>query len=396
MAALLLAIAACGERTDSRLPGAPGALRATTGNARVSLSFDAPALRGQSGISTFVATCTASGETLSGRAAASPVLVAGMTNGLRYACTVSASNSAGTGAPSGAVEVTPRAAQANSLASTYRSARWAPGISVTFPSECSMTIWPGARPNHAVDALYLAPPLPGAAAAKALARTAVSGMPLVVTEYRGDGAQAPISFNVCPAKASTTTATNAGVIGIMISGASLYKAAEIVGHRASALKDNASYRFKNQAGKSDVAHFIDNCNGHPTPANAGNSYHYHGLSPCVTAQVDKENGPSHLIGVALDGFPIYGDRDIDGKPVALSQLDACNGITSPTPEFPQGVYHYVLPFAVKEHNASMRCYSGDLSRKELAIADSSGFCYAPQALGPTNSTEKMAMGKTAK
>ena len=56
-----------------------------------------------------------------------------------------------------------------------------------------MTIWPGARPNHAVDAFYLAPPLLGAAAAKVLARTVVSGMPLVVTEYRGDGVQTPIT-----------------------------------------------------------------------------------------------------------------------------------------------------------------------------------------------------------
>ncbi len=104
----------------------------------------------------------------------------------------------------------------------------------------------------------------------------------------------------------------------MISGASLYKAAEIVGHRASALKNNASYRFTSPSGESGTAHFIDNCNGHPTPANAGNSYHYHGLSPCVTAQVDEQGGPSHLIGVALDGFPIYGDRDIDGRPAGFA------------------------------------------------------------------------------
>ena len=27
--------------------------------------------------------------------------------------------------------------------------------------------------------------------------------------------------------------------------------------------------------------------------------------------------------------------------ITASQLDACNGITSPTPEFPDGIYHYV-------------------------------------------------------
>lgn len=351
-------------------------MRATAGHASASLAFSAPALRGQSGISTFVATCKAPGETLSGRSGASPVRVPGMTNGLRYSCTVSASNSAGTGEPSRAVQVTPIASKANSLASAYRSAKWAAGMSVTFPGGCSMTIWPGTRPNHAVDAVYLAPPLSGSAAAKVVAKTAVSGMPLVVTDYQGDGAQAPISFNICPSVASTTTATNAGVIGVMISGVSLYKAAEVVGHRASALKDNASYRFKNQLGKNGTAHFIDNCNGHPTPVSAGNSYHYHGLSLCVTAQVDEEGGPSHLIGVALDGFPIYGDRDIDGKPVALGRLDACNGINSATPEFPQGIYHYVLPAGTKEHNSSMRCYAGTVPFKELSAAQAIGFCYA--------------------
>jgi hypothetical protein len=382
-ATLLLALAACGERAGSRLPGAPGAVRATAGNASASIVFTAPALLGQSDTSSFVATCKAPGESLSGRTGGSPVLVSGMTNGLRYNCTVSASNSAGTGQPSSAVEVTPRASQTNSLASAYRSAKWASAMSVTFPSECSMTVWSGARPNHAVDAFYLAPPLPGSAGAKGkvVARTAVSGMPLVITDYRGDGAQTPISFNICPSLAATSTATNAGTIGILISGASLYKAAEIVGHRASALKDNVSYRFRNRPGESETAHFIDKCNGHPTPANAGNSYHYHGLSPCVTAQVDEQGGPSHLIGVALDGFPIYGDRDIDGKPVALSRLDTCNGITSATPEFPQGIYHYVLPANTKEHNSSMRCYAGSVPWKELASAQASGFCYSAASVG---------------
>ena len=55
-----------------------------------------------------------------------------------------------------------------------------------------------------------------------------------------------------------------------------------------------------------------------------------------------------------------------------------------------------LSSGVKEHNASMRCYGGDISRKELAIADAGGFCYAPQVSGSTNSTGKMAMGETTK
>jgi len=176
----------------------------------------------------------------------------------------------------------------------------------------------------------------------------------------------------------------------------LYGAAEISGHRATTLNDNVSFAFKGRSGDLIVARFIDHCNGHPTPTYAGNSYHYHGLSACVTSLVDQESGPSHLIGVALDGFPIYGDKDMNGQTIAPERLDACNGITSPTPEFPQGVYHYVLPSGVKAHNASLRCYGGNISRKVLTIADAGGLCYAPQASGSNSANGKMRMGALAK
>lgn len=198
-------------------------------------------------------------------------------------------------------------------------------------------------------------------------------------------------FNICPTKAQTPTAVNAGSIGVLISGSVLYGAAEIEGHRATTLNDNAFHTFRSREGQTITASFIDQCNGHPTPNNAGNSYHYHALSECVTSKVDHESGPSHLIGVALDGFPIYGDKDLSGKTIRPDLLAACNGINSPTPEFPQGVYHYVLPSNVTQHNASMRCYSGNLSRKALAIANASGFCYAPRTESIKNFAEKMDM-----
>ena len=380
------------------LPWAPSNISASPGNASAVITFTAPVYAGRSAISTYVANCTAAGETLSARGEASPLKVVGLANGVRYACVVHASNAAGTGSNSGAVAATPRPDTAHSLASGYQQAAWSPDMSVTFPSACTMTVWPSARPSHAVDGYYLTPlatgKKPGSASSNNV--TKLSGLPLEVTPFQGPGAQVPMQFNICPSKSPVSTAVNAGAIGVLISGSVLFGAAEIAGHRATTLKDNASYAFKGRAGKTITAHFIDRCNGHPTPTYAGNSYHYHGLSSCVTALVDHENGPSHLIGVALDGFPIYGDKDMNGQTIAPASLDACNGITSPTPEFPQGVYHYVLPSGVKEHNASPRCYSGDISRKELAIADASGFCYAPQAPGQNNATEKMTMGVFSK
>ena len=74
---------------------------------------------------------------------------------------------------------------------------------------------------------------------------------------------------------------------------------------------------------------------------------------------------SNIIGFALDGFPIYGpvgylqegldlkstimrssytgELDINGNPTYISgsgDLDDCNGLDGPTPEFPNGIYHY--------------------------------------------------------
>jgi hypothetical protein len=49
-----------------------------------------------------------------------------------------------------------------------------------------------------------------------------------------------------------------------------------------------------------------------------------------------------------------------GKLIKPSQLDACNGIYSPTPEFPNGIYHYVL-LDKKTDQSSLRCYHGVVS-----------------------------------
>ena len=134
------------------------------------------------------------------------------------------------------------------------------------------------------------------------------------------------------------------------------------------MSDNVSYTFTTSSGKSETASFIDSCNSHPTPLAAGYTWHHHGVPTCLVAQIDGTSGPSHLIGFALDGFPIYGGRDINGNTISVSQLDACNGITSPTPEFPSGAYHYVLPIGVTGKQSSLNCYAGTVSEMQMAIA----------------------------
>jgi hypothetical protein len=262
-----------------------------------------------------------------------------------------------------------------SLAAGYKQAKWAAHMSVTYPTECSMTIVSNGQPNHTLDRYYLQPP--GGSYTTVVAIAPQSGMRLVVVPYTASTVSTPMTFNTCPTKASATTPTTGGNIGIMISGPALFNATEGPNSRAAALTDKVSYNFKDSSGAAQTANFIDSCNGHPTPALQGNTYHYHGLPPCVTAQVDTAGGPSHIIGIAADGFPIYGNKDINGKVVTLAQLDECNGITSATPEFPNGVYHYVLPEGVTSFQSSLRCYSGAVTPLQMAALKSQGMCEAP-------------------
>jgi len=173
-------------------------------------------------------------------------------------------------------------------------------------------------------------------------------------------AESPISITIPekPEWRDETTKTKGGPIGILLSGAPLFDPYEGNGTTV-ALANN--FYLTNEHGEK--VYFIDGCYGHPSPQRA---YHYHGMPTCITEKVDGPTGPSHMIGVALDGFPIYGDRNIEGNLVKTSELDECNGIDSPTPEFPKGIYHYVLTDEPNEHS-SLRCYHGKVSSNLTAF-----------------------------
>ena len=83
-----------------------------------------------------------------------------------------------------------------------------------------------------------------------------------------------------------------------------------------------------------------------------------GIELTITS-LDSTSGHSPILGFAFDGFPIYGQvayrsdsnhelkllrssYDSNGKYIQGSgDLDICNGIFRATPEFPEGIYHYV-------------------------------------------------------
>ena len=93
------------------VPNAPTIGTATAGNAQASVAFTAPAVTGGPSITSYTATSNPSGFTASG--SSSPLIVTGLTNGIAYTFTVTATNSIGTGNASAASNsVTPSAAPA--------------------------------------------------------------------------------------------------------------------------------------------------------------------------------------------------------------------------------------------------------------------------------------------
>jgi len=259
-----------------------------------------------------------------------------------------------------------------SLAAGYKQAKWGSNMTVTYPSDCTMTVISDGLPNHKLAPYYLAP---ATGSYTTVAATTPDGLALTVQPNPDTQSPIALTYNIYPSKATATTATSMGTIGTMISGAALFNAFDATGDPAIA--QNVSYSFTDASGQPQTASFIDTCNGHYTPAVAKSTYHYHGVSSCITAEVDTAGGPSHLIGIALDGYPVYGDRDMNGNVITVAQLDSCNGITSATPEFPNGVYHYVLPEGVSTAQSSMQCYAGTVSQNLVARAQAAGICISP-------------------
>ena len=114
--------------------------------------------------------------------------------------------------------------------------------------------------------------------------------------------------------AATASDTPLGPIGVAVNGVVLYN--QYAAGRAPLTVEILSF---------------DRFNGHPS---GSNQYHYH-LEPLwLTAS----RGQAALIGVLLDGFPVYGTVDTGGQ--APRDLDSCNGHVGATEDFPQGIYHY--------------------------------------------------------
>jgi hypothetical protein len=85
-------------------PSAPTIGSAAPGDERITVTFAPPANDGGSAIASYTVTCTpvGGGTPVSATGSGSPITVFGLTEGVTYTCTVSATNSSGPGASSAA------------------------------------------------------------------------------------------------------------------------------------------------------------------------------------------------------------------------------------------------------------------------------------------------------
>ena len=128
-------------------------------------------------------------------------------------------------------------------------------------------------------------------------------------------------------------------------------------------------------------------------------------TPAAVAQNTANGSHSAVIGVAMDGYPIYGLWGYDDQmnivemkssyrlkegetgyngiddyeyDATLGHLDVCNGHFGPTPEFPEGIYHYHSTMMNGEGDMGfpyfLLCYHGETFLDENGGgADCSGF-----------------------
>lgn len=115
------------------VPGAPTIGTATPGSLQATIAFSAPAANGGSPISSYTVSCGG----FTGTGNSSPITVRNLANGTPYACSVTATNSLGTGPASGTVSVTP-ASSALALVSVV--SRKTHGTAGTFDIPIDFTI----------------------------------------------------------------------------------------------------------------------------------------------------------------------------------------------------------------------------------------------------------------
>jgi len=189
------------------------------------------------------------------------------------------------------------------------------------------------------------------------------------------------TYSLMPAVVSTT-GSNATVVGFALNGVKFDPntggSCNNDGSSCSLIGNTGNWNME-ALGQSAFNFGADENNAHVQPTG---EYHYHGMPEKFIAKLNK-GAAMTLVGWAADGFPVYarygymmamdatsaikvlsGSYKLKTTPDAnrpatslyamgtfkqdyeyvagLGDLDECNGRTGVTPEFPNGIYHYVI------------------------------------------------------
>jgi hypothetical protein len=140
-----------------------------------------------------------------------------------------------------------------------------------------------------------------------------------------------LTLPAAPQPAARPGCVPMGMIGFALSGVAIFNAFDAGG------RDAPAYEIQ------------DRCNGHPERSS---QYHYHNWSPCLTAA--SANAP---VGWMLDGYPILGPRDENGRELTNADLDECHGRTGPVTIDGRTVVTYHYRFTL-EFPYTLGCFRG--------------------------------------
>jgi len=158
---------------------------------------------------------------------------------------------------------------------------------------------------------------------------------------------------------------NQGPIGVTTTGIPLYNHWALPSPVGECTQEELLYKYSKLPGRARQLYSLDPVFGRTFDSMGGafgSGAEQVGAAMAVDAlQKMVRNGEhSGIIGYALDGYPIYGPIGyVDGEAQVMrssyvqgnylrfgGDLDMCNGIFGPTPEYPLGVYHYHMTIEV--------------------------------------------------
>ncbi len=128
------------------------------------------------------------------------------------------------------------------------------------------------------------------------------------------GYVSPIAL--APVRAAKPTSIDAA-LGVAVNGVPIYD------YSSQGTLDPGAYDPKFD---TKLTGELDLCNGH---SGRGDDYHYHAAPVCMIDAM-KNKGPAAILGWGFDGYPIYGNTNPDGSPIAPGELDVCNAKADPT------------------------------------------------------------------